>query len=220
MIKASDLWLNYRHLLLLLLFIPLQLWFSYCEATVKPLYMMFSPIDESIPFVKEFVVPYLLWYLFVASSVLYLGFTSKADFYKLIILLSSGMAIACTIFLVFPNGQNLRPEINETDVFSRMINCIYQMDTPTDVTPSLHVFDSIAVYISLIKCTSLKSKHILKAVLSIFMLSICASTVFIKQHSILDVLYGTILALALSGIIYGIAWVKSFKFFHTPRLNA
>jgi membrane-associated phospholipid phosphatase len=193
-----------KHFAILLIFLPLQAWFVYCERTVKPVYIMFSRLDPYIPFVKGFVVPYLIWYLYMASVIIYLGFVSKADFYKLSILLITGMAAACIIFLLFPNGQNLRPEVTGEDIFSKIIKRIYSTDTSTNVTPSLHVYNSIAVHLGLISYAGMKDKKLVKLLSFLCMVSICASTVFIKQHSLKDVLWGTIMGIVLYGIVYGL----------------
>ncbi|HBM80770.1 MAG: phosphatase PAP2 family protein [Clostridiales bacterium] len=202
---------KYKHFLLLNIFILLQIYFNYCEATVKPIYFMHSKLDSHIPFVKEFVIPYLSWYILMIGAFIYLGFESKKDFYRLLWLLSSGMFISCTIYLIFPNAQNLRPKIVGKDLFSYMIAYIYSVDTPTNVCPSIHVYNSISVYIALVNCEKLQDKYSLKLLLLLWVLSICASTVLIKQHSILDVIWGTVLALVLYGAIYKIPGRKAMQ---------
>lgn len=193
---------KHKHFFLLLLYGVLQLWFIYLERTIVPEYTMFSKIDLHIPFVKEFVVPYLYWYIYMGAAFLYLGIVSKRDYYKLYIMMFLGMVIAYIIYIIFPNGQNLRPIITENDIFSRTIKLIYSTDTPTNVAPSIHVFNSIAVHIALISCSKLKDNCFIKWSSFIIMVSICASTVFIKQHSIVDGFWGTVLAIILYQVIY------------------
>mgnify|MGYP000388149172 CR=1 FL=1 len=59
-----------------------------------------------------------------------------------------------TIFLIistiFPNGQDLRPVVFERDnVFVDMVRMLYRADTCTNVFPSLHVFNTLSVCVSL-----------------------------------------------------------------------
>lgn len=209
--KLDCLFIKYKHFLLLLIMLPLQAWFVYCERTVKPLHIMYSRFDRYIPFVKEFVVPYLLWYVYLFGAVIYFGFVSKHDFYKLEAMLASGMAIACTIYMLFPNAQNLRPAITQNDIFSLMIKHIYAFDTPTDVAPSLHVYNSVVVHLSIIRSQKFRNNKRVKWASFISALTICASTVFIKQHSLVDVSWGLVLALLVFGVVYGLPELLPYK---------
>lgn len=193
---------EYKHFALLMLYGILYIWFVYCERNVVPEYIMFSPIDLKIPFVKEFVVPYLFWYIYMAFGFIYLGFVSKRDYYRLFLFMFIGMSICYTVYTVLPNGQNLRPAIKDNDIFSRTIKRIYSSDTPTNVAPSIHVLNSIAVHVGLIGYEPFREKRSLRLASLVCMISICASTVLIKQHSILDVIWGIILSIALYIAIY------------------
>jgi PAP2 superfamily. len=201
---AEDIFLKYKHFLLLLLFIPTQLLFAYCEKVVVPVHIMHTKLDSHIPFIKEFVIPYVFWYIYMIATIIYFGFVSRKDFYRLTALMLLGMVVACIIYLIFPNGQNMRPQITQSDVFSRMIKYLYSVDTPTNVAPSLHVFDSIAIHLGLVNCYKTKDKMWLKVTSFICMILICASTVFIKQHSLVDVFWGAMMAVLLYGIVYGL----------------
>lgn len=209
--KLDEIFIKYKHFLLLLIMLPLQAWFVYCERTVKPLHFMYSPFDKYIPFVKEFVVPYLLWYVYLFGSVIYFGFKSKKDYYKLVSMLASGMAIACTIYMLFPNAQKLRPVITQTDIFSLMIKHIYAFDTPTDVAPSLHVYNSVVVHLSIVFSQRFRNNRRVKWLSFISALTICASTVLIKQHSLVDVSWGFVLALLDFGVVYGLPELLPYK---------
>lgn len=163
---------------------------------------MVSKFDAYIPFVKEFVVPYLFWFAYMFISFIYLGLVSKKDYYRLCIYMFGGMAICYIIYMFFPTIQHLRQPITGTDIFSRAIQHIYSTDTPTNVAPSIHVFNSIAVHVAISHCDVLKKKRLLQWGSFISMLAISASTVLIKQHSIKDVMWGIILAGILYGFIY------------------
>lgn len=202
-INGKDI-IEYKHFLILLLFIPLQLFFVYCEKKVVPEYFMYSKIDSYIPFVKEFIVPYLLWYIYMIFAFTYLGFCSKKDFYKLFAFIFLGMIISCIIYLIFPNAQNLRPVITDKDVFSLIVKDIYTIDTPTNVAPSIHVINSIAVHSALTHYPKFRSCKRAKLTSFISCIIISFSTVFVKQHSIKDVLWAAVLSAILYFIIYGI----------------
>ncbi len=202
--SLKELLWEYKHLSLASLYGIAQIWFQYCERTVQPKYYMFSPLDNYIPFVKYFVVPYLFWFIYMGLGFLYLAVVSKKDFYKLCIYMFGGMYLCYVLYLIFPNGQNLRPIITETDVFSRIIKHIYTTDTPTNVAPSIHVFNSIAIHVALINCPQFRQKRWMKLASFICMITISASTVFIKQHSIKDVMWSILLAAVFYIAVYQI----------------
>jgi len=194
---------QYKHFSILTYYIVIfSLYNIYEKLITVPKYYMYSRLDDYIPFVKEMVIPYLFWYIYIIIALIYLGFTSKKDFYDFTIFMFSGMTICFIIYAIFPNGQNLRPAIKGTDIFSRMVYFIYTTDTPTNCAPSMHVLDSVAVHIALSKCEALKNKFWVKFASFITMVLIIMSTVMLKQHSILDVIYGIILSLLLYIIIY------------------
>ncbi|RKD22264.1 phosphatidic acid phosphatase [Caminicella sporogenes] len=202
---------NNNHFLILSYYIIIFFLYKYTEQITRPEYIMHSKIDDYIPFVKEMVVPYLFWYVYITIPLVYFGFNSKKDFYKLSIFMFAGMTICFMIYLIFPNGQDLRPVIVSNDVFSRVIKNIYLLDTPTNSAPSMHVVDSIAVHISIINCEKLKTKKWITVTSFIIMVAIIASTVMIKQHSILDVMYGIGLSLILYLCIYKVNLLQYFK---------
>ena len=142
---------KYRHFSLVSLYGIAQVFFQYCERTVQPKYYMYSSLDNYIPFVKYFVIPYLFWFIYMGIGFVYLGLVSKGLFPAVHIYVWRNVPVLHTL-LIFPNGQRLRPAITENDIFSRMIKHIYATDTPTNVAPSIHVYNSIAVHVALINC--------------------------------------------------------------------
>ncbi|NLK22303.1 MAG: phosphatidic acid phosphatase [Epulopiscium sp.] len=179
-----------KHFFILLYYFVILLGYQHLNKTTIPKYYMYHPIDSHIPFVPIMVVPYLFWYVFITASLVYLGFNCKEDFYRLALFMFTGMTLSFVIFIIFPNGQKLRPVITDTDVFSRLIALIYSTDNPTNSAPSMHVIDTMAVYIALKKNQTLNKIKSFQAASFIISVLIIISTVMIKQHSILDMMYG------------------------------
>lgn len=189
---------KYKHFLTLFAFFIVLAWFDILEKFIVPRYIMYSRADSFIPFIKEFVLAYCLWYIYLVAGVWYLGVVSRKDFFRVYAFLFSGMSIACTIYMIFPNVQHLRPVITQHDIFSLLIKGIYSADTPTNVCPSIHVINTLGVHLGIVNCDKLKEKHGLKLVSLICAVLICMSTLFIKQHSVIDVTA----ALAVSAVLY------------------
>lgn len=183
-----------RYLYLLFLLIPVVIWFQYLELTTRPIFLMHTALDDRIPFIKEYVVFYALWFLYIPLGIVYTAFSCKKDFLRLFIFFCGGMVIANAAYVLFPNAQNLRPAVTGNDPFSAVIRLIYSRDTPTNVCPSMHVTNCIAVD-SALRHSDQFSKKRYRSVLSfIFTVLVCLSTMFIKQHSVLDVFWGLVVS--------------------------
>ena len=105
-----------------------------------------------------FIVPYLVWFVFIAVTVAYFLIKDKWGFYRLCAFLFSGMTIFLIICTVFPNALNLRPTVFPRDnVFTDMVKVLYKTDTSTNVLPSIHVFNSIGVSIAISHSNDLKT---------------------------------------------------------------
>ena len=115
-----------------------------------------------------------------------------------------------TLFLIistlWPNGQALRPKYFERDnIFVDMVKHLYATDTPTNVFPSIHVYNTLGVFIALCASKHLQGKTWIQIGNFLMTVSIILSTVFLKQHSILDMLGAFIIAAPA----YYISYVKS-----------
>jgi len=200
-----------KHFLILSYYLVIIFFYYYTERTIEPKYYVYLTFDKHIPFIKEMVIPYILWYFYIGASLLYLGLNSREDFLKLCALMFVGMTICFILYLQFPNGHTLRPRIKDDDIFSKLVKAIYNLDTPTNSAPSIHVLVSISIHISIIKSNYIKNKVYIKIASLITMLSIVASTVLIKQHSILDVFFGIALSIVVYFAVYKLKIFRTFK---------
>ena len=105
--KMKSLILKYRHAWVLLYGLIYMPWFCYLEKRQTIHYLIHSPLDDYIPFVEYFIIPYLLWFVFLAVTGAYFFFTNRRDFYRLAAFLCSGMTIFLIVCTIFPNGLNL-----------------------------------------------------------------------------------------------------------------
>lgn len=204
---------KYKHAWLLLyacIYLP---WFCYLERTVTGNYhVMHAALDDLIPFCEYFIVPYLLWFLYVGAAIFYFLFTSREDYYKLCVFLFSGMTISLIICTFFRNGTDLRPVIDpDKNIFTALVAYIYRTDTCTNVFPSIHVYNSIGVHIAVARSERLRGHRLIRLGSGLLMISICMATVFLKQHSVIDLIGAVILAYVIYGIVYGYSWSAQDK---------
>jgi membrane-associated phospholipid phosphatase len=168
-------------------------------------YVVESELDQLIPFCEWFVIPYFLWFAYIAVTFAYFFFADKQDFIRLCIFLFTGMTICLAIYYIWPNGQNLRPDLTtlgRDNLFIRILAGLYSTDTHTNVCPSIHTFNSVGACIAIYKANSLKSKKAIRIGALVLTVSICLSTVFLKQHSILDVFWALVLAVPMYLLAY------------------
>ena len=153
---------------------------------VDKCYIMHSRLDDIIPFCEIFVVPYVFWYFLIVWSLVYFAMYNPESFKKLMKFIIICQVAAMVIYIVFPNRQDLRPRIMPRDnIFSRLVGLLYAFDTDTNVCPSMHVAYSIGI-----ASVWLKEKGAAvgtKIFVVITCILVCLSTMFIKQHSSIDV---------------------------------
>lgn len=192
--------------MLLLLYFPLYLAaFRYLEnITPEHLHIISSPLDQYIPFLPVFIIPYLFWFVYIALPGMYFLFCERDVFCRLMYFGMIGMTVFLLISYVYPNGLAIRPEHLAGDsVFIKLTRYVYSVDTSTNVLPSIHVFNSIGIYLAVKDSENLrKKKGIRYASLTITVL-IILSTMFVKQHSVVDVIAGLLLSCVASDLIYG-----------------
>lgn len=203
-VAFKHLFYKYRHAWVFLYGLIYMPWFCWLEKTVTTnYYVIHSVFDDYIPFCEYFIIPYLLWFPYIAVVLLYFFFTDKKGFYKATKLLFTGMTIFLIISTVFPNGLNLRPVAFENDnIFISMVQVLYKTDTPTNVLPSLHVYNSIGVSIAIANSETLRQYKWVQYISLSLTTLIVLSTMFLKQHSIIDVVAGFVMAYLLYRLVY------------------
>ena len=210
---------KYKHawvMLYLLIYFPAFFWLE--NRHVHKYTVIQSSLDGYIPFMEIFIVPYFLWFAFVAIWVLYFFFTDKKGYYKLTAFLFTGMTIFLIWSWLFPNQLHLRPTTFERDnIFVTMVQFLYQIDTSTNVFPSIHVYNSLGIAIAVLDSEALKDRKGIRISTVLIAASIVLSTMFLKQHSILDVLW----ALPLSLLGYGLFFRdRCLKIRHAMRITS
>lgn len=207
--------IKYKHGAILAYFFIYMKWFSYLERTVTTKFNpVYSKLDDMVPFNEVFIIPYLLWFFYIFITVAYFFLTSRQDFYKCCAYLFIGMSICLFIYTVWPNGHYLRVNLDNlgrSNIFIDLLARIYSLDTATNVFPSIHVFNSVGAFIAISKNERLSKLKWLQWITFIFTVSICLSTVFLKQHSVLDILGALALNTLMYLIVYVPAWGKAVK---------
>lgn len=171
---------------------------------------IFCPWDDLIPFNEFFIIPYYFWFVFLIGMLLYSALFEIPVFRKYMWFIILTYSITCLIYLVFPNMQELRPqtieEIGRDNFLVDIAFYLYNFDTNTNVCPSLHVIGSFAVFFAAWHSERF-GKWYWRLIFGIATVLISISTVFLRQHSIIDVFAG----LAVCAIVYPIVFLHKKK---------
>lgn len=148
-----------------------------------------TTIDTKIPFESIFIIFYFIYYLFVAG-ILFSYWNDEKNFKAISNSIIFITAISLIIFQLFQTRTD-RPDLHPVTIFDKLVYYLYSLDDPTNGFPSLH-----ASLTTISTCFVYEqNKNLFKFVLPIAIL-IIVSTLLIKQHYIIDVLGGMLLAFA------------------------
>jgi len=164
-------------------------------------YPVHCRLDDLIPFHEIFLIPYVFWYVLIVLSLLYFMLYNVDGFKNLQKYIIITQVVAMTIYIIFPSRQDLRPVMFERDNFlTRCVEFLYAFDTNTGVCPSLHVAYSLGIAsVWLREKTASKPWKVFVLVAVIL---ICLSTMFIKQHSAVDVLAAIPLGILAEWLVF------------------
>jgi membrane-associated phospholipid phosphatase len=196
---------NYRYLLMQAYWLIYLPWFMYLENNVTSrFHVIHMELDDAIPFISAFCIPYFLWFGYVALALTNSYIHDKQEYVRACIYLFTGMTIFLIISTVYPNGHYMRYQVNlGSGIFDKAVRWLWSTDTATNLFPSIHVFNSIGAHIALTRSENLRDNRRVKYISFIVMCSIILATVFIKQHSVFDVITALLMALVLYPLVYG-----------------
>ena len=205
---------KYKHVLLALYFLLYMPYFMFLNGytpTREGVTILHTRLDDLIPFCEWFAIPYFLWFGYIAAGYIFLMLADRKEFVRLCIFLYTGMTTCLIIYTFFPNGQDLRIDystLGRDNILIDWIKMLQAGDSAYDVFPSIHCLNSFGMHIALAKSQKL-GKYRKPIVYSSFvlMILIVLSTVFLKQHSVLDI-YG---AIALAIPLYFLAYKPKLK---------
>lgn len=159
-------------------------------------------IDDYIPFVEYFAIPYDSWgpMLFVLGVFLILK--DPESFRRYMWFIAIAFTTATIFCALVPNGQDLRPEaMPRQNLSSWILQMTYDADTNTNVFPSVHVLGVVAAISAM--WHSPKLKRVWQIVGTVWFVIIAASTLLVKQHAFIDLAA----ALVWGAVVYVIVYV-------------
>lgn len=165
----------------------------------EPVIWIHSPLDDLIPFSRFAIIPYACWFpLLFIPMILLLRRHDYEDVWNLSMPLFLSMFGSLLFYLIVPNGLNLRPqEPGGHDLFTWLVSFIQDVDTPENVCPSIHVSTTLIIDLTIRRI--MKRREHAEGIFFVDLLSasIILSTMFLKQHSVIDVFWGIVTGAAI-----------------------
>jgi protein-S-isoprenylcysteine O-methyltransferase Ste14 len=168
------------------------------HVSTLPTHTLFLPFEDRLPFLPQFEFIYLLCYiipilpLFVAQD--------QRQLHRLFFCWLGINLLAFTMFLIFPVYRP-RPFFEINTFATYLLSLEYATDRPVNNFPSLHAAFSMLIFLG---CRGWR--RWLDGLLAFLVIGIGLGAVFIRQHYLLDILAGDLLALA-------IWWISAALFF-------
>jgi PAP2 superfamily len=197
------------YLLCLLVMPALGYLYTLLNTDAREAVILSTTIDEWIPFVPAFIVPYILWYAFILGYLFYFWYKDVQTFLKTLGIIVIGELVCFVIYFYFQTTVP-RPDVAGNGLFVDLVRMIYNHDQPYNAFPSIHVLTTFAIILGNF---NIKDKHLFHTVFVPVMGSlIILSTLFVKQHFILDMTSSIFLSVFLYGVmfeLYGVSTKKS-----------
>ena len=167
----------------------------YLLGKLSPLkaHMVGNSIDNVIPFVPIFIYAYVSWYVMLFIIPTFFYYKNKTIFLKYCYSIFVSIIICFLIYILFPTAM-IRPETSISGVTGFIIKTVYWVDTPIlNCFPSMHCLISfILIYFSLFEK---EVKPVYKLITIVWGLLIVLSTVFVKQHVVIDVISAFVISI-------------------------
>lgn len=142
------------------------------------------PLDDKIPLIPEFIYIYWLTWPVALFTFFYLAYKDKKAFFNLFITLIVSYLVSGFIYF-FAQTYFTKPELAGNSFTEKLLKLTWGSCEPINCFPSQHCFMAFAIIIA---CFSGKKLNWFFRVFgTAFGLAVALSTLFCKQHFILDV---------------------------------
>ncbi|MCK5640970.1 MAG: Ser/Thr and Tyr protein phosphatase [Gammaproteobacteria bacterium] len=149
---------------------------------------LYSSAELNIPFIPQFVWAYLSLYLLFLIPPFFLSHQRMNILGRQLITVT----IFCgLVFLLLPTQLGFERAVPEAPFYSALFANLFAIDLPHNMVPSLHVAFSTLILFTLLKDSR---SALARSLFGAWLVIICASTIFVHQHHLLDVATGLLVA--------------------------
>lgn len=160
-------------------------------------YDFITPWDAQIPLVPEFIWVYFSFFIFILLPI----WLVEADDIDALGRRQVLATVLCgLVFALFPANLAFERVVPETEPYRSIFGLMFAVDGPHNLLPSLHIVYTVATGLALCATQWQRGRRGLCAAIVLWGVAICASTMLVHQHHVLDV--ATAVAL-----VAGLQWV-------------
>jgi membrane-associated phospholipid phosphatase len=164
-----------------------------------------SSIDQSIPFLPIFILPYILWYGYIFCYLVYFCFKNTKVYLTSLILIVVAELLCFVIYFFFQTTVP-RPTLAGEGFLNNLTHWIYTKDKPVNCFPSIHVLTTFTIMLASLH---IKNKHFANTIcIHITGTLIIISTLFVKQHVIFDMIGSMFLVAFLFGFAFDLFSIR------------
>lgn len=154
-------------------------------------YNMTTRLDNRIPFLPCTIVIYLGCYLFWGVNYM-LGCTQDKQNACVFMWTEIIAKVVCLVCYIVIPTTNVRPLIEGTGIFEKAMMWLYSIDAADNLFPSIHCLSSWLCVIAV--RNQERVPKVYKVISVILAVLVCISTLTTKQHVVVDVIAGVLLA--------------------------
>jgi len=193
---------------IILLFLPYFIIYFALQSAITSGYNLLTDVDKVIPFVPEFVwIYHTLIPVFFTTTVLMIE--KKNVFFSALFSVFVASVIMIMFYTFFPVFYP-RDGYTEASLSGLMVELTRTIDGANNTFPSAHVtFSWLLAFFAGMSTYAKKNKWI-KPVYLLWAFLISVSTVVLKQHFIIDVFSGVILAMACFALAKNVVYERMF----------
>ncbi|MBQ2432880.1 MAG: phosphatase PAP2 family protein [Clostridia bacterium] len=191
-----------------LLFVLAFNMFAYCLPSIlkiAPRFDMTLPLDRIIPPIPVFTYIYVISYVFWALNYILICRSGKEMCRRFVTAEVMGKAVCFLMFMLVP-ATFARPAADTlSGPGAWLLKIVYAMDEPTRLIPSIHCYASYMCVRPLASKEFRSFSPSYKLFSLVLTILICLSTLFTRQHVIVDVFAGVLLGeivWVISGLIF------------------
>lgn len=202
----KELWRAYGTLCTLLSLPLLSLMYGLINKPRGEVTILTTGLDRLTPFIPAFVIPYAFWVVYIYSCFLYFFFTDRR-MYAVTLTSYVICALVCFAFYMVFQTTVPRPIVSGSGLLEKLVRFVYYRDEPYNCFPSIHCFSSWLVLKAFWKSATRTAGKLLFA--GTASVTIILSTLFIKQHVVLDALAAILLVEIVFWMVDRLAmWVQ------------
>lgn len=150
-----------------------------------------TAVDRSLPFVPQFLIIYFGCYLFWAVNYILIARQERHSVYQFFTGDFISRCICLGFFLLYPT-TNTRPVITDGGLWNQLALWLYSIDAADNLFPSIHCLVSWFCYLGIRGKKEIPVWY--QRVSAVLAILVFVSTLLTKQHVLVDVAGGILLA--------------------------